>query len=131
MGAACDITVTADFSACCEESMCSGNAVTAQDHVCDAGSKLIGAAASTATGSDHDREGNCCEPKTASDCADVDVFCPTNAGTTADACVKDCSTCSGYTNLPETVPGTPGAYEADISGAGDTCGGACTGAACE
>ena len=120
-GGFCDLTDTNDMAACCEETMCDGNDVTAKDHVCGLGSKLIGAATTTAPGSDP--EGNCCEPKVATDCGAAEAFCPTNAGTATEACITDCATCVGYANLPESTPGTSGAYEADISGADDTCGG--------
>ena len=67
VGAVCDLTVGADMAACCEETKCTGNAVTAKDHTCAAGSKLkVGAGSTAVAGADP--ETTCCVDKVAGDC---------------------------------------------------------------
>ena len=127
-GAFCDLAgVAGDMTACCEETKCTGNAVTAKDHTCAAGSKLKTNAGATAMPPGADPETTCCVDKEATDCSDAAAFCPTLAGTSTDPCISDCATCVGYANLPETTApnaatSTAGAYAADIAAAADTCG---------
>ena len=67
-GAFCDLAgVAGDMTACCEETKCTGNAVTAKDHTCAAGSKLkVGAGSTAVAGADP--ETTCCVDKVAGDC---------------------------------------------------------------
>eukprot|EP01045_Picozoa_sp_COSAG04_P029948 COSAG04_NODE_5058_length_1761_cov_6.385078_1_plen_255_part_10 len=107
VGAVCDLTVGADMWACCEETKCTNNAVTAKDHTCALGSHLVDAASTTIPGTDPAT--TCCEANTctAPGTAPTGYTIATGSATTVDG-LGTAGCAAGYQGTPVVECATDG-----------------------